>query len=72
MGTAEPLPRESAAYEAAKRRYLARFPSAQVTFTLGDFQLVRLPFAAVRFVAGFGRAYSVQPQALAAWLKEAV
>lgn len=71
LGRAEPLPKDGPAYEEARARYLARFPTAAVTFTLGDFRLVRLPFATVRFVAGFGRAYTVQPQALAAWLKEA-
>ncbi len=70
LGRAEPLPHDSDAYTAAKAQYLARFPTAAVTFTLGDFRLVRLPFDTVRFVSGFGRAYSLSPQALANWLKE--
>ncbi len=58
-GAVEPLERQTAAYEAARHIYLAKFPAAAQTFTLGDFNLYRLPFMRGRFVAGFGRIYNL-------------
>lgn len=59
------IPPESAGYEIGKAAYLERFPLAGQTFALGDFSLVRLTPRSLHFVAGFGRTYSVKPEALA-------
>lgn len=58
-GTVEVLEKGSEAYAVTRQRYLARFPAAEITFSLGDFQLMRLAVEKVRFVVGFARAYSL-------------
>jgi putative heme iron utilization protein len=63
-GAAEHLARGSAGYEAARDRYLARFPDAAVTFSLGDFELYRLPLESGRLVAGFARNVNLGPETL--------
>ena len=63
------LPREGAAYEAARAAYLARFPEAAPMFELGDFSIVTLQPVSARLVAGFGRAHSLVGPALDNWLK---
>lgn len=63
------LPREGAAYEAARAAYLARFPEAAPMFELGDFSIVTLQPVSARLVAGFGRAYSLAGAALDGWLR---
>jgi putative heme iron utilization protein len=62
------LPREGAAYEAARAAYLARFADAAPTFELGDFSIVLLRPHSARLVAGFGRAQALVGPALASWL----
>jgi len=69
-GTVEVLQKGSEPYMDARRRYLARFPSAEITFTLGDFHLMRLVPEEVRFVAGFARAYSLTSTQLQHWLQK--
>ena len=63
-GTAVHLPRDSAAYPPARDRYLARFPDSAVTFSLGDFELYRLPLTSGRLVAGFARTVNLTAEAL--------
>jgi putative heme iron utilization protein len=63
------LPRDSAAYGAARQAYLQRFPDAAPIFELGDFSLVALQPVSARLVAGFGRAHGLAGQALADWLR---
>jgi heme iron utilization protein len=63
------LPREGAAYEAARADYLARFPEAAPMFELGDFAIVTLQPVSARLVAGFGRAHSLAGAALDGWLR---
>lgn len=63
------LPREGSEYEAAKARYLARFPDSAVTFELGDFAIVVLKPLSARLVAGFGRAHALAADTLDAWLR---
>ena len=63
-GTAEILPRTDPDYAEVKRMYLKRFPEAEQLFNLGDFNLWRITPKAGRFVAGFGRAYNLVPEAL--------
>lgn len=64
-GTVHALSRESAAWAAARDRYLARLPTAVVTFGLGDFALHALRVERGRFVAGFAQASDVAPADLA-------
>ncbi|GEJ59281.1 pyridoxamine 5'-phosphate oxidase [Anaeromyxobacter diazotrophicus] len=52
-------------HEAAKARFLARFPDAARTFELADFGLYALRVRAGRLVAGFARARDVSPGDLA-------
>jgi hypothetical protein len=58
--------KESEDYQSARRQYLARFPSHQITFTFNDFDLVRLVPRSGLLNAGFGRAYRVTTDDLGA------
>jgi heme iron utilization protein len=66
---ASALPRDGAAYLAAKTSYLGRFPDAAPMFDLTDFSIFTLQPVSARLVAGFGRAHSLAGDALAAWLR---
>ncbi len=57
-GSIRPVERESEAYPQSRACYLARLPDAEQLFAFGDFLLLRLEPEAVRFVEGFGRAFS--------------
>jgi hypothetical protein len=63
-GIAEILPRTNASYPQVKQNYLERFPEADQLFSLGDFNLWRITPKSGRFVAGFGRAFNLVPEAL--------
>jgi putative heme iron utilization protein len=63
-GTAEVLPRSNPGYAQVRTIYLNRFPEAEQFFSLGDFNLWRITPKAGRFVAGFGRAFNLVPEAL--------
>jgi len=71
VGEAGFIDRDSAAYEQARERYLARFASAQMTFGLADFSLVRIAPRSARFVAGFAQAHGLDAAAITALLCEA-
>lgn len=47
-------------------RWVARFPSAAMTVELGDFAFHRLSIRSGRLIAGFGRAFGLGPDELAA------
>ncbi len=47
-------------------RWVARFPSAAMTVDLGDFAFHRLSIRSGRLIAGFGRAFGLGPDELAA------
>lgn len=57
-GTATACRPEDPAYAAARAAYLARFPTTAPIFELGDFTLMRVSVASVRFVGGFAQAWS--------------
>jgi heme iron utilization protein len=57
----EPLERETDEFDAARRVFLARLPSAEMTLGFSDFTLYRMRFGHGRFVAGFAQAYNVGP-----------
>jgi hypothetical protein len=65
QGDAAQLPRDGGDYAAAKIAYLARFADAAQMFERADFSLFVIRPAALRFVAGFGKAHSLTPAALA-------
>lgn len=63
-GMAEMLPRNAPDCAQVRGIYLERFPESEPLFSLGDFNLWRIRPGAGRFVAGFGRAFNVVPEAL--------
>jgi heme oxygenase (biliverdin-IX-beta and delta-forming) len=63
-GTAEIVPRNAPDYSHVKEIYLTRFPEAEQLFSLADFNLWRIKPKGGRFVAGFGRAFNLVPEAL--------
>jgi putative heme iron utilization protein len=55
------LDRDSEAFAAARDIFVARFPGAEMTLDLGDFNLYELEFGRGRYVAGFAQAFSLGP-----------
>ena len=64
QGRVETVARDSAGYNAARERYLARFPAAKTTFELADFALMRFVTVSARYVPGFGRVHRLGPHDL--------
>lgn len=64
QGEATPLNPASPAYRDGRAAYVERFPQAAPIFELGDFSLWRCVPAQVRFVAGFGRAHTLDGESL--------
>lgn len=65
---AEFIPPEHPDHASLRAAYLARFPEAADLFALGDFSIVALTPTSARLVAGFARALTLPPAALAAAL----
>ncbi|MFT3857651.1 MAG: pyridoxamine 5'-phosphate oxidase family protein [Aquabacterium sp.] len=65
QGQARVCAKDDAVYAQARAAYLARFPQAEPMFGFGDFSLFLIDIRAVRFVAGFGRAHALTPEAFA-------
>ena len=63
-GIAGILPRTNPNYAQVKNIYLQRFPEAEQFFQLGDFNIWKITPGGGRFVAGFGRAFNLAPEAL--------
>ena len=63
-GMAEILPRTDPGYTQVRNIYLERFPEAEQLFSLGDFNIWKISPKGGRFVAGFGRAFNIAPEAL--------
>ena len=61
-GTAQHVSQADADYEASREAFIDRFPSSELTFTLGDFNLYRLHFERGRLVSGFARAITLGPE----------
>ena len=55
------LDRESEAFAAAREIFVARFPGAELTLSLGDFNLYELTLGRGRYVAGFAQAFNIGP-----------
>ena len=64
QGMAEMIRRSALDYPHVQDIYLKRFPEAEQRFSLGDFNLWRISPMGGRFVAGFGRAFNLVPEAL--------
>jgi putative heme iron utilization protein len=60
------IPDDHPEHAAVKAAYLGKFPEAADLFQLGDFSLVAFEPTSARLVAGFGRAVTLSPDALAA------
>ena len=56
------LDRETPAFDAARDRFVERFPAAAMTLELGDFNLYELRLGRGRYVEGFARAFNVGPE----------
>lgn len=63
-GMAEVLARNDPGYAQVRQIYLERLPEAEQLFSLGDFNLWKITLKGGRFVAGFGRAFNLVPEAL--------
>lgn len=63
---AEFIPPDHPSHVRLKAAYLAKHPQAADLFQLGDFSIVVFTPVLARFVAGFGAAHSLEPEALAA------
>jgi hypothetical protein len=55
------LDRDSDAFAAARDIFVGRFPGAEMTLSLGDFNLYELRLGRGRYVAGFAQAFNVGP-----------
>jgi hypothetical protein len=56
------LEKETDELATAAARFIGRFPGAEVTLNLGDFNLHELTLGRGRYVEGFARAFNVGPQ----------
>ena len=65
---AEFIPLDHPDYPVLKAGYLAKFPQAADLFQLGDFSIVVFRPESSRLVAGFARAVTLVPEAIAAAL----
>lgn len=63
-GGVKVLMRDDPCYAAAHKCYCARLPAASQLFGFGDFELFRLIPREVRYVAGFGRAMTLDAHQL--------
>ncbi len=61
QATVAMLERGTGEFDAARRVFEERLPSAAMTLDLGDFNLYRLELGRGRYVAGFAQAYNVGP-----------
>lgn len=61
QATVAVLDKASPAYASAAARFIARFPAAEMTLELGDFNLYELTLGRGRYVEGFARAFNVGP-----------
>lgn len=66
QATVRVLQKGSAEFEAARTLFVARFPAADMTLALGDFNLYALTLGRGRYVEGFARAFNVGPDTFAA------
>ena len=63
-GSAEIMQNGEPGYTPVKNKYIERFPESAPLFKLEDFGIWRIKPKGGRFVAGFGKAYNLTPEAL--------
>jgi putative heme iron utilization protein len=68
-GSAARLKPDSAAWQAARSAYLARFPEAEMMTRLSDFSFFAIKVTEARHVAGFGTARPLEPEDVASVLR---
>ena len=61
QATVAVLDRDGEAFAAAREIFVGRFPGAEMTLNLGDFNLYELTLGRGRYIAGFGQAYNIGP-----------
>lgn len=66
QGRVEILERDSPAYKKARTAYLERLPASEPLFEFPDFVLFRLNMETLRFVGGFGQAFTYRCEELRA------
>lgn len=66
QGLSTPIPATSELHGSCKAVYLTRFPAAKEIFQLSDFQLFGIVAQSVRYIAGFGQAYTLTAAAFSA------
>ena len=62
QGEATAVAKDSADFSAAKDLYLAKFPAAELNFSLGDFDLYRITPHTGRYVADLGKIYDLKEE----------
>jgi heme iron utilization protein len=61
-GKATLLDKESAAFAHAAECYLTKLPASKMMFSLGDFDLLSIHIKEIRYIAGFGQAFTIAGQ----------
>jgi heme iron utilization protein len=64
IGNATVLKRNDENYTSVKQNYLAKNPSAEMLFNLGDFQIFKIEITEGRFVAGFAKTFNLSKKNL--------
>ncbi len=64
QGSVTEIARDSAAYGASQAAYIKALPDAQQLFGFADFILFRFTIEQVRFVAGFGKSFTLSSKTL--------
>lgn len=64
-GKAELIPRDSAEFASAAKRYIATFPDAEMRFSFADFHLIKLIPESGNFVGGFAKAARLKGEKIA-------
>jgi hypothetical protein len=64
QATVAVLDRDGEEFAAARETFVARFPGAELTLSLGDFNLYELTLGRGRYVAGFAQAFNIGPDTL--------
>jgi hypothetical protein len=65
QATVAVLDKEGPAFADASQRFIERFPAAEMTLSLGDFNLYELTLGRGRYISGFARAFNVGPDTFA-------
>jgi len=65
QATVSVLDKAGPAFAEASRLFIDRFPAAEMTLSMGDFNLYELTLGRGRYVAGFARAFNIGPDTFA-------